>query len=78
MMECDALVKRRLATGYLRQANYNIVSIRDRDTGEELLEPEKINRGVKHVSATAGASGAVGSLLGASLPRMAGPASASQ
>ena len=74
-MERDALVKRRLATGYLRQANYNIVSIRNRDTGEELLTPEQINRGVKHVSATASSSGAVGSLLGASLPKVAGAAS---
>ena len=42
----DEQVRRRLDTGYNRQASYNIVSIRDRNTGQELLEAEELNRAV--------------------------------
>jgi hypothetical protein len=67
----DANVARRLATGYSRQASYNIVSIRDRMSGQELNTPEELNRGVKHVAGGTSGSGAVGSLLGASVQRRA-------
>jgi hypothetical protein len=67
----NASISKRLASGYQRQASYDIVSIRDRTTGKELLTPEILNRGVKHVSSTMSGSGAVGSLLGASMPRPA-------
>lgn len=65
----DVIIAKRLATGYSRQADYNIVSIRDRQTGQELITPGAINRGVKHVSGTHSGSGAVGSLLGVSASR---------
>jgi hypothetical protein len=67
----DDDVRKRMSTGYNRQASYNIVSIRDRDTGQELITPENLNRGVKHVSGTMAGSGGVGSLLGASVQRRA-------
>ena len=67
----DEQVRRRLDTGYNRQASYNIVSIRDRNTGQELLEAEELNRGVKHVTSQMTGSGAVGSLLGSSVQRRA-------
>jgi len=67
----DAIVQRRLATGYSRQASYNIVSIRDRNTGKLCDEAEIVNRGVKNVVGGTKGSGAVGSLLGASAQRRA-------
>merc|ERR1711907_268956 len=47
--ELNALVAKRLATGYNRQANYNIITVRDRTTGELITKGAPIKRGVKNV-----------------------------
>ena len=68
MEEQNATKAKRLATGYNRQASYNIISVRDRQTGEEIFTPEAIKRGVKHVATANGGSGSVSGLLGARMP----------
>jgi hypothetical protein len=66
--ERNDLVAKRMATGYSRQANYNIISVRDRRTGEQVTVGDPVKRGVKHVAGGSGAGGSVGGLLGAKMP----------
>lgn len=63
----NALVAKRMSTGYNRQANYNIISVRNRTTGEQVTVGDPVKRGVKHVAGGSGA-GSVGGLLGAKMP----------
>eukprot|EP00946_MAST-07B_sp_MAST-7B-sp1_P003561 g3561.t1 len=65
--ERNALKAERLAKGYNRQANYDIISIRDRTTGELVTQGDPIKRGVKKVMAI-GSGGSLSGLLGANMP----------